>query len=460
MPEIWEVLENPAHSKRKKMARKKTAKRARPGLRRVVLPRGFSGPPRLPDMNPWYLVDSVGPGRVKAGPYKKRSNAKAVGAGRGDARIIFSQKIYRKGSILTTKRKAAVSSAKAVARMRAAEARERAAEAAEKAAVEAEAAKWAHKIIPLSRPSEGLHSVAANRTRGRSAKNKSRRGSMTAKQSAYRRFFAERRKHGMSAKAIGSAWRASRNKQGVPLSGVVKKGKNAGKRRWRPSLPTRPFPAMVTSLRGKYYGTKKRKGVKHLLGASTNPKHKKSKKSRARANATKRYFDNPPKKHGKKRRAHRNPFGIPGLGGIMAKVKEIVSLKTLKEGAAVLVGAVVASGAPSLLPSWNTGYMGLGLSIVAAGIGAIVAAMFAPQFLVPVAAGGLVIVGLKLVGSFAPKALNWSGALSGFLGASPSARYASRLSGFLGPSRRLGGFLPPKLAGLHGAREQFRAPKI
>lgn len=291
---------------------------------------------------------------------------------------------------------------------------------------------------------------ASSRSRGRTAKAKGGRKSMatTAKQRAYRAFFKSRRKAGQSAKQIGAAWRKGhkstrRNKSGRPLSGA----------RFRPSLPKGPESAVTTrasvsyrksaairakqaarsaAAKGQKSSKKKKKAKKNAFYTMYNRKKGRKGKglssSRARAMARKRWHGN----RGHKKNFRRNV----GLSGLLANFKSVASLKTVQEGLAVLAGAVVATGAPSLLPTWNVGWMGVGLSLLTAALGAAVASMFMPALAVPIAAGGVVVVGLRLVAQFAPRALRWSAPMAGFLepyGGPGSVTGVGNLRGYLEP---------------------------
>jgi hypothetical protein len=465
--------------------------------------------------NPFYVAESGGSGKVVAGPYKKRANAKAVASMRGGVRVVFSKRTYKKGKTMTTAARAAKAAAASSRKSAAA-----AAAAAKKASVAAAAVERGH-----SEPEQAPSQYAENRGRrrvvlprgfrvprlpeespwyvlkGKKSKlpvrhrrarirkvfvkrgRKARRGfsaraggkhMASQKQMVYRRFFAEKRRQGMSAKAVGAAWRRShgtskrnapkrrhvrRNTEHFPFTGDL----------YRPAIhmkgPKAGFKRAFGRIKSKYssYLAKKRyKGSKKdftkILLKGMRKKRRKG--GKARSNAMVRWYG---KARKNRRRVSRNPFGfkIPSVGGVIGKLKEIVSLKTIKEGLAVLAGAVIASGAPSLLPSsWNTGYWGLGLSILAAGLGAVAVAMFAPQFLVPIAAGGLVAVGLRLVGTFAPRAMNW-GSPSALAPATKAGylNYSPGMSGFL-QSSRVGGFLAPRLQGLSGSAEGFKVRKV
>jgi hypothetical protein len=92
--------------------------------------------------------------------------------------------------------------------------------------------------------------------------------------------------------------------------------------------------------------------------------------------------------------------------------------------------------------------------------------MVAPAFLTEVASGGIVVVGLRLVAQFLPKALSWQSAVSGVqAGFLLPARNASARSG-------VGGYLPPppgavslvgrgRVSGFaRAAGEGFKSPRI
>ncbi len=319
-------------------------------------------------------------------------------------------------------------------------------------------------------------------SRGRSAKNGGRTMA-TAKQLAARRLFAARARAG-SFKKNGRKGRrkARRNQNGAPLSGGV----------YRPSLPKGPLSLIVRKVKKKY------KSFSKKVLARATPKKRKAKKvrknGRARRNAIYTLYNKPRKRRARRnyaqfvpttlfnrprkrkarkngrlssrraramakarwsgkrkrssrkgRRARRN-FG----GGLMAKLKSSFSMDTAKSGLAVLAGAIAATGAPSLLGSWNDGYLGLGLTIAAAGLAGVAAAYLAPKYVTEVASGGIVVVGLKLAMQFAPKALVWSAVTGGpLVGKGGTAAGLRGLGMFYGTGAgtadngRLRGFLPP-----------------
>lgn len=264
--------------------------------------------------------------------------------------------------------------------------------------------------------------------------------------------------------------KASRNRRGRPLSG----------RTYRPTLPKGPLKVIVSTVRRKYEkakrraGKAKRKGAKRKASRKGNRRSRASKNpvytafnrggrrkrrlssNRARAMSMKRWHRNKGK-----RRARRN-FG----GGILASLKSALSMTTAKAGLAVLAGAVVATGAPSLFGTWNQGWTGIGLSILTAAGAAVAAKYVAPGFMTEIASGGIVVVGLRLVAQFLPKALSWQSAVSGVQ------------AGFLLPAGNrsgragVGGYLPPppgaislvgrgRVSGFaRAAGEGFKSPRI
>lgn len=292
----------------------------------------------------------------------------------------------------------------------------------------------------------------------------------TAKQRAAQRKFVARFAGKKSRKKKGR--RARQNKRGRPLSG----------RSYRPTLPKGPLRVIVKTVKAKYRKATGRASVagrkaakKRRKAATRRPRSRASKNpvytvfnngrrrgrklsaSRARAMSMKRWHGG-----GRKRRRARRNFG----GGIISAFKSALSMRTAKSGLAVLVGAVVATGAPSLFGSYNQGWMGIGLSILTAAGAAAAATMVAPAFLTEVASGGIVVVGLRLVAQFLPKALSWQSAVSGVQ------------AGFLLPARNgsgrsgVGGYLPPppgavslvgrgRVSGFaRAAGEGFKSPRI
>lgn len=295
----------------------------------------------------------------------------------------------------------------------------------------------------------------------------------TAKQLAARRLFAKRAKSGVWKKRTRR--KARRNTRGVPFSG----------KRYRPSLPrSGGIKVVVKAVRRKYRKAlrksrahraragiarpkNRRKAKKNPVYTVFNPRRKRRKarrnrrrlsSGRARSLAMRRWHSSKGRRRGR-RRARRN-FG----GGILASLKSALSLGTVKAGLAVLAGAVVATGAPSLLASWNTGWTGMGLSVLAAAGAAVAAKFFAPALFTEVASGGIVVVGLRLVAQFMPRALSW-GTMSGFL------LPATNQSGRSGVGR-VAGYLPPppgavslvgrgRVSGFaRAAGEGFKSPRI
>lgn len=295
---------------------------------------------------------------------------------------------------------------------------------------------------------------------------------------AYARFFASKRKAGLSARQIGRLWRsgksaptkrrstskrrARRNKRGVPLSG----------KRFRPSLPAHRGPGVAAKVAKRKYV---RAHARLMASMPTRRKRRKGRKGRkarrnsgfsmnrpftrrtARAAARKRWRGS---RRVARRRGRRKGFRNTGRG-IISAVKSIftrpISSATVKLGLGVLAGAVVATGAPSLLPAWNSGWAGLALSVLTAGAAAAVAARVAPSFAASVAAGGLVVVGLRLVGQFAPRALRWNGgAVAGYLPA------PGRVAGYLPTpgGRRLAGLGGGGRSMVRAGGESFRSPKF
>lgn len=177
-------------------------------------------------------------------------------------------------------------------------------------------------------------------------------------------------------------------------------------------------------------------------------------------------------------RAMRNPPGIvdrpPGIvDRLQGGFSQAVSVDTAKVGLAVLGGAAVATGAPTLAGSWNQGWLGLGLSLVSAAIAGVATAAVAPALAAHVAAGGITVVGLRLVAQFVPRALHWAApkaaAVAGFVEAprtTMTARPAS-VAGYVSAPpapARVAGYLPPaavsgRLSG-HGAREEFKTKRF
>lgn len=267
--------------------------------------------------------------------------------------------------------------------------------------------------------------------------------------SGYTRFFAAKRKQGLSAKAIGRAWRsqkggggakraprrkagrksARRNKKGIPLTGS----------HFRPKLPTSGGVVVVQQAAGESF-KKARARRSYIKGAQTRRKKRRAAKAsgkkrrkggRKKASKNTAVRTRARRRYGKHRRRASRNFGGGFLGTLKSIVMRPLTKDTLKLAGGVLAGAIVATGAPSLLPSWNVGWMGLGLSVLAAGGAAALAQRFAPASAGAVAAGGIVVVGLRLIGQFFPTALRWS--------ASPVVAGFSRPGGGLA----LGGFQRP-----------------
>ncbi len=305
-------------------------------------------------------------------------------------------------------------------------------------------------------------SRARNRRRGNANAGGSRMA--TTRKRTRRAFVAKRN----SRKSKGR--RVRRNKRGRPLSG----------RSYRPTLSKGPLRVIVKQVKAKYKKATSRKRRKTTKGrrkggsrkrsrAKRNPVYtvfngrkrgRKLSAGRARAMSMKRWHGKGRKNKGGRRRARRN-FG----GGIVSALKSALSVKTAKSGLAVLVGAIVATGAPSLFGTWNSGWAGIGLSILTAAGAAAAATFVAPAFLTEVASGGIVVVGLRLVAQFVPKALSWQSALKG------------TAAGFLIPANGsgrsgVGGYLPPppgavslvgrgRVSGFaRAAGEGFKSPRI
>jgi len=240
----------------------------------------------------------------------------------------------------------------------------------------------------------------------------------TPRQRAYRAFFARRRKAGKTAKQIAREWRA----------------KGSGSRR---------APARSSS--------------KRRAPARSSSKRR-APRGRSRAVARTR----------RAQKARRNPDGIGDR--LQAGLSEAFSLETGKTGLAVLSGAVIATGAPSLVGKWNQGWLGLGLSAAAAAAAGVVAAAVSPAYVVPVAAGGVVVVGLRLLAQFLPRVLRWSRPPAGVAGYLP-APARPQVAGYLPASvstPRIAGYLPartgtPRIAGYQsqGNRgERFKARRF
>jgi hypothetical protein len=198
----------------------------------------------------------------------------------------------------------------------------------------------------------------------------------------------------------------------------------------------------------------------HKVHMNPGKKRRKGRRkgSKARRNPGKRRRTGRRKGH----RASRNPLPLPGFmkRGVLGKLFASVETANLKEGGAVLAGAVVAIGAPALFGAWNSGWKGLALSLLTAGAASAVAAKFAPRYAQPIAVGGVVAVGLKLVQVYAPRALNWSG-MSGFM-PSRLRGLSGGLAGFLPSSGRVAGFLPTpaRMSGVAASGgEVFRGSK-
>lgn len=282
----------------------------------------------------------------------------------------------------------------------------------------------------------------------------------TAKQRAYIAFFKAKRKAGWTARSIGAAWRKShggskarRNKSGRPLSG----------RKFRPALPKGPLSAVVTGAERSFRRAsaavvkrvKRRKGKKSY---KKNSSHLSS--ARARSMAKRRW-----KKGGSKKKRYSRNVGGMSIRSIFSKFKSALTAKTAKAGLAVLAGAIAATGAPSLIPSWNVGWYGVGLSILAAAFAGVAATFVSPALLTDVASGGVVIVGLRLVGQFMPRLLRWSqnGVMAGMSGFLPPPRRGVAL-----PGGAVAGYLPApaaiagkgRLGFARAAGESFKRSRI
>lgn len=361
------------------------------------------------------------------------------------------------------------------------------------------------RVTPILKSPRRVSS--ASRSRGRSATTNGGRSMATSLQRDFRAFFARHRKAGKSAKAIGAAWRSSgharRNPRGKVLSGPVfrpslparrgvkavrkaagRKYKAAIKRRMksiRPKSKKRKKRSKLARMHSSIMGRKRKAGKNPMYTVFNNRRSKKRKKSKARSRATRRYrnapmnnapYNNNRKRSRKGRRWSRN-FSI---AGIKSRFMNVASKQTLMQGLAVLAGAVAAQGAPSLVPGrWNPSqWTGIAWSLLSAAGAAVIAAYIAPQYLIQIASGGVVVVGLRLIQTYQPKALDWKagvqagflgrGRVGGFLDNARQAHSPHALQGFAYPPHGTAAFAlrgPAAGMGLMGAaRETFRGNSL
>jgi len=236
---------------------------------------------------------------------------------------------------------------------------------------------------------------------------------------------------------------AGRNPRGVPLSS--KTGK------YRPTVPKGPLKTVVRAVKRQYkkaltkaskIGRRKATKARRPSPAARRPRPRPRPRPvttavQVRDRAYERWHAPEPRPRRHKKRAGSNPGFVDSVTGAVLRP---VSRETLKQGAGVLAGAIVATGAPTLLPGWNAGYMGIGLSLLGAGLASAAAGFVLPELAASVAAGGVVVVGLRLVAQFVPRALRWAappppagtagyrvrhGGVAGYLPA-PASRPAAR----------------------------------
>jgi hypothetical protein len=253
---------------------------------------------------------------------------------------------------------------------------------------------------------------------------------------------------------------AGKNPRGVPLSS--KTGK------YRPSVPKGPMKKVVGAVKKQYKKALakaskigRKKATKPATKRRSSPPRQRrvDTASGARDRAYERWEAPEPRPRKRKKKASKNP----GLDTITAVVFRPVSKDTLKQGAGVLAGAIVATGAPTLLPAWNMGYMGIGLSLLGAGLASAAAGFVVPELAASVAAGGVVVVGLRLVAQFVPRALRWAAppppaATAGLAGRRPAA-----IAGWYASPPQQPRMLPaPRSVPSLVARptESFRTPRI
>jgi len=250
---------------------------------------------------------------------------------------------------------------------------------------------------------------------------------------------------------------AGRNPRGVPLSS--KTGK------YRPSVPKGPLKTVVRAVKKQYkraitkaskIGRRKATKARRPSPAARRPvRRPAATAARARDRAVARWRAPEPRARRYKKRASSNPGIVDTVTGAVFRP---VSKETLKQGAGVLAGAIVATGAPTLLPGWNVGYMGIGLSLLGAGLASAAAGFVLPGLAASVAAGGVVVVGLRLVAQFVPRALRWA-----------APPLPAGTAGYRGRHGGVAGYLPdpaarPTARGLPALimrpNESFRSPRI
>lgn len=255
------------------------------------------------------------------------------------------------------------------------------------------------------------------------------------------------------AKGTGS------NPRGVPLSS--KTGK------YRPSVPKGPMKKVVGAVKKQYkkalakaskIGRKKATKPTTKRRASP-PRRRVDTASGARERAYQAWHAPEPRPRRRKKKAHGNPGFVDS---VTSAVFRPVSKDTLKQGAGVLAGAIVAPGAPTLLPAWNMGYMGIGLSLLGAGLASAAAGAVMPDLAASVAAGGVVVVGLRLVAQFVPRALRWAAPPPAATAGLAGRRHAAIAGWYASQSPQTRMLPAPRSLPSLVARptESFRSPRI
>ena len=137
---------------------------------------------------------------------------------------------------------------------------------------------------------------------------------------------------------------------------------------------------------------------------------------------------NPRKRRRKGRKARRrgrrrgnpirlfNPFGGAIVGKLVGRVKTAISPRTLGQAAGGSVGFVASWAAPAyLVPQWDTGLQGIGLSAASAVLASIAVGIVAPAYGPVVLLGGLIGTVAKGLMQYARGVLFPQSGMAGFL---------------------------------------------
>lgn len=305
----------------------------------------------------------------------------------------------------------------------------------------------------IRKPTKSVRKAGRKRSalrvsRGAPANHKEKNMAKTAYQ---RHVAAFARSHkGMKGKALieaaAASWRSSGKKKSGGATKKARGGKKAVGRKarrgrgfpltgksFRPHLPKGPNSAVAAAASRSFKASVAEAVMRGIMKKKTGQKlvstnRGKLSSGKARAMALRRWADANPittfyNSEGRKKKRARRNFGF---SSVIDRIKGALKLDSAKPVGATLFGAIVAAGAPSLLPSLNTGWSGVGLSFVSALLAAGVVGAIKPDLTLNVLTGGTTVIGLRLAAQFVPKALNWGSAVAGFLPVN-----VARVSGYL-----------------------------